>query len=274
MERLEWLDEKKDEIIELYNVGKKQTEIAHHFNVSQTAISSRLRKWGLSNSDGNRFKRIDEIKKEEVERMYWEDEMHPSQIAKIYGCSKQVITNRMNRWGIQSRTKSQARIGKLNPIYNVGHTEAAREKMSEAFDNGRKMGFNTCWGKGSHYASPNQGMVWMRSGWETKTADYLTSKNIDWFYEYEWLIIDSKLRYLPDFYLPKFNLYIEVKGRKKEKDMEKFMRAKNIYNILFWDAEELLKRKIIVNPGITELYGKYKDCESFQDDWDSYINNY
>ena len=260
MKRLDWLDEKKDEISELYASGKTQVEIADHFNTSQGSISTRLRKWCLSNPDGNRFKRFDNIEKEDVRRMYWDEEMHPVRIAEKYGCHKQVIVNRMKEWGIPLRTKSQSRMGKLNPIYDVGHSEVTRNKMSDAFWNGKRtsFGFSGNWGNVTLYETLNQGIVKMRSSWEVKTADYLTRKNINWLYESEWLDLGCT-KYLPDFYLPEYNLYIEVKGRKKGTDIEKVLEARKLGNkILLWDGEELLKRGIIDNCGVTEINRKYR----------------
>ena len=157
--------------------------------------------------------------------------MHPTDIGKKFGCTKMAIHHKLKQYGIPTRTKSQARKGKLNPIYGVGHTEKARKKMSEAFAKGRKIGFNTHWGRGDHYDTPNQGRKWMRSGWEIKVADYLTSKGINWYYEYKWLKVDYGVNYLPDFYLPDENRYIEVKGRKKKRDIEKFKLAQQKYNV-------------------------------------------
>jgi hypothetical protein len=270
MKRMNWLDEKKDEIVLLYNEGKKQIEIAQYFNTSQGSISTRLRKWGLSNPDGNRFKYFDEIDKESVRRMYWDEEMHPAQIAKKYGCHKQVIVNRMIEWNIPLRTKSQSRIGKLNPIFGVGHSENAKKKMSNAFENGRTTGYNTNWGKTHLYETVNQGVVKMRSGWEVKTADYLTSKNINWLYESKWIDL-GYTKYLPDFYLTDLNLFIEVKGRNKVDDIEKVLKARFIGNkILLWNGEELLKRGIIRNPGRSDIYNKYVGIPEFVDNWESY----
>ena len=253
-----WLDEKKDEIVSFYMGGMKQEEIAAYFDVSQTAISIRLKKWKVNNSDGNRFKRI-EMDKDFLFDMYWNKKMHPSQIARIYNCSTQAIVNNLIKYNIRIRTKSEARMGALNPIYGVGHTIEAKEKMSKSFEDGRRMGYNTHWGKGAYYDTPNQSKVWMRSGWEVKTADYLTENNVDWYYEYEWLVIGEGKRYLPDFFLPEHNCYVEVKGRKKERDMEKFMLAKEKYEVLLWDGEELLRLGIIGNTGSTQTNRKYKN---------------
>lgn len=248
----------KNKIIEMYENGSTQLKIAKYFGVATSYISVRLRKWGKSNPDVNRFRRFD-IDEETVRHLYWSEELHPFQIAKKYGCSKQVIINRMKGWGIPFRTKSQARIGKLNPIYDVGHTKEAKKKMSDSFVNGRTMGFNNHWGIGTYYMTPNQGEVWMRSGWEVKTADYLTFENIDWYYEFEWLDL-GEIKYLPDFYIPKLDMYIEVKGRKKGPDLEKVMLAVELgYKVFLWDGEELLKRGIITNSGITEINRKYKN---------------
>lgn len=256
--RMEWLDGKKDEIISCYNDGEKtQAEIADYFGTSISSISVRLRKWDVSNSDGNRFTRID-IPREALYDMYWNKKMHPKEIGKIFGCSIMAIHQKMEKYNIPTRTKSEARMGALNPIYNVGHTKEARKKMSQAFANGRKIGFNNHWGKGAYYDTPNQGRKWMRSGWEVKVADYLTENNIDWFYEYEWLEVGGDVRYLPDFYLPAENKYIEVKGRKKERDMEKLRLFMRKYDIELWDGEELLKRGVINNCGKTELNRKYR----------------
>lgn len=260
MYRMCWLDDKKDEIIEMYGDGKTQTEIALYFKVSRTAISLRLRGWGVSNTDANRFRRFN-LDKETIRGLYWDDELHPSQIAEKYGCCKQVITNRMKKWGIPFRTKSQARVGKLNPIYDVGHTTEAKKKMSDAFWNGNRsdFGFSGNWGRTHLYASPNQGLIKMRSGWEVKTADYLTYNNIDWYYEIKWLDL-GYTKYLPDFYLPSLNLFIEVKGRKKGIDVEKVVAARKFGNkILLWDGEELLKRGIITNSGVAEINRKYRN---------------
>lgn len=259
MKRMHWLDEYKDIIICLYDEGMKQMEIANEFEVSQTAISLRLRKWGASNPDGNRFKR-NEISKDELYDMYWNKKMHPSQIAEIYDCHKQTITNCLIKYDIPTRTKSEARMGELNPIYGVGHTKEARKKMSDAFVKGRKINYSTNWGKGAYYNTPNQGKVWMRSGWEVKVADYLTENGVDWYYEHIWLKIGKNRHYLPDFFLPELNCYIEVKGRKKKRDMEKLKLARERYeNIILWDGKELLKRGIIDNAGDQKINRKYKN---------------
>ena len=79
----------------------------------------------------------------------------------------------------------------------------------------------------------------MRSGWELKVSNYLTENNVNWYYEFSWLKIEEGKYYLPDFYLPDENKYIEVKGWKTDRTMEKYNLAKNIYNIELWDKSKL-----------------------------------
>lgn len=254
--RLFWLDEKKDEIIKLHiEDGLTNKQIANRLGTSDSSINTRLRKWGANISDCNRNNRVEIL--EDIRRMYWDEEKHPSEIATVYGVCKQTITNKMLSYGIPFRTKSEARMGKLNPIYDVGHTDDAKKKMSDTFVSGRKMGYNSYWGNYQKYITPNQGEVTMRSGWEVKVADYLTFKGFDWYYECEWLSIGD-VNYLPDFYIPELEIYIEVKGRKKEEDMIKFNLAKELYNVVLWDGVELLKLGIIDNCGDTKLNRKYR----------------
>ena len=73
-------------------------------------------------------------------------------------------------------------------------------------------------GCGSYYQSPLQGQVYLRSSWEIKYAKYLDSKKILWMYEIETfpITIDGKnYTYTPDFFLPKFEKFIEIKGNPK-----------------------------------------------------------
>lgn len=258
MKRNKYLDEQKEEIIRLYvEEGKKYKDIANLYNVSTSSIAIRLKKWGLNNPDKNRFKRI-EITKEALYDMYWNKEMHPREIGDICGCSFSTIHNHMKKYNIPTRTKSESRQGKLNPIYNVGHTEEAKNKMSKAFIDGRKIGFNNCWGKTSKYTTPNQGVVTMRSNWEVKVADYLTKQGLDWLYEPETFKLTDSISYRPDFYIIEKDYYIEVKGRLKKDSLEKInLFMDSGHNLVLWDGCELLKLGIITNSGNTEWNRKY-----------------
>ena len=67
--------------------------------------------------------------------------------------------------------------------------------------------------------------------WELIVAKYLDSQNIRWekcssCFEYVWL--EKSHCYYPDFYLPDFHRYIEVKGYETPRDLEKYKVVKNL----------------------------------------------
>lgn len=251
----------KKEINALVLDNLKQTDIARKFNTTQHVISMCLRLWGINNSNGNRFKEIT-IPKEDLYIMYWVEKKHPVVIAEKYNCSIQTVVRNMQENAMPLRTKSESRMAELNPIYNIGHTEEAREKMSAAYLKGRKVGFHANkWGTCSKYVSPNQGVITLRSTWEVKTADFLTELGYNWLYEHKTFKLSNGISYTPDFYIPAEDLYIEVKGRINAYALNKLDLFKALeYKVLLWDAEELLKRGIIHNSGITELNRKYKNA--------------
>ena len=52
-----------------------------------------------------------------------------------------------------------------------------------------------------------------RSSWEVELAELMTDLGIEFKYEpFRYYYRAEQCSYLPDFYLPQFNVYIEVKG--------------------------------------------------------------
>ena len=240
----------KDEVASLVKKNYKQQEISEKFNTTQTIISMCLRLWGSNNSNSNRFIEI-QIPKEDLYEMYWKHKCHPKFIAEKYNCSITTVIRNMQEYGIPLRTKSEARLGELNPIFNVGHSEEAKEKMSLAFLEGRNRGYSGNWGTLSTYTSPNQGKVLMRSSWEVRVADYLSSNQEIWFYEYEVFKLTDCISYQPDFYLPNRNIYLEVKGRTLEEDLHKVNKFKAVgFNCI------VLTRQILEKIGLINSSGK------------------
>jgi len=263
----------KDMLIELYlKKGYTQLEIAKYFNKSQASISNRLKKWNISNFGSARFSKV-VIPKDIVMKMYEKENYTQGKIAAHFGTSIDIIRRRLIKWGINNSDTN--RFNRKNIPKNVLNNMYWNKKMSMSeiakvfkCDDGTiskwmvrynipKRSASECIVypsigryKGAHYDTPNQGRKWMRSGWELKTADYLTSIGINWYYEYKWLKLGKNIHYLPDFFIPAENKYIEVKGWKTEKTMKKYKLAKKKYNIELWDRDELLKRNIIGRSGI------------------------
>lgn len=61
----------------------------------------------------------------------------------------------------------------------------------------------------------------MRSMLEARWARFLDYLNIEWVYEPQAYIFNDKTMYLPDFYLPKQDIFLEVKGIMTKQDMHK-----------------------------------------------------
>ena len=78
--------------------------------------------------------------------------------------------------------------------------------------------------------------------WELEVAKYLDNKNIKWErpkngFEYNWN--NSNHIYFPDFYLPKYNYYIEVKGYQRERDLYKWASLNNLIIIKQKEIEKI-----------------------------------
>ena len=72
--------------------------------------------------------------------------------------------------------------------------------------------------------------------WEEKVALFLNSHAIMWtsgLYRFEYKDMQNNIRtYMPDFYLPDFNLFLEVKGFETDKDRCKWSQFPHTLLIL------------------------------------------
>jgi len=88
------------------------------------------------------------------------------------------------------------------------------------------------------------------SSWEVDIAKFLDSYKIKWKRSRKIVLFwidkhNTKRRYYPDFYLPKYDLYLDPKNKYKQKlDKEKLDYIQKSYNIVFGDTKEC-KQKIL-----------------------------
>lgn len=86
----------------------------------------------------------------------------------------------------------------------------------------------------------------VRSSWEKKLALWLIENEIRFFYEPKRFSVDSSKSYLPDFYLPDFKLWVEVKGRPNCNDwpkVEKWAKKKwGLGFIVLKDKNTMIKK--------------------------------
>lgn len=84
--------------------------------------------------------------------------------------------------------------------------------------------------------------------WEVNFAKYLDSKNINWERckeQFDYCFGDENHKYIPDFYLPDFDLYIEIKGCPTEKDFAKWNCFPSDKKLDIYFGDELVDMKIV-----------------------------
>lgn len=101
-----------------------------------------------------------------------------------------------------------------------------------------------------------------RSSWEANFAKWCDNSGIKWEYEITVFKLDKNKSYIPDFYLPEFNCWIEIKGWLREDAKNKLLFFYKTYpeiNIFIWSKKELIDKSIINYRG---LYGTTKNTIS------------
>ena len=112
------------------------------------------------------------------------------------------------------------------------------------------------WSKSSVYTTIDGLEVKMDSTWEVAMAEKLDELNIRWVrnddmkLEYT-TVRGRKRKYIPDFYLPDYDLYIEVKG---------YWTDASRHNMK--DIEERNPRKILILESLAEIAGVKQKLDS------------
>jgi predicted nuclease of restriction endonuclease-like RecB superfamily len=76
------------------------------------------------------------------------------------------------------------------------------------------------------------GDTWMRSTYEARFANMLSLLNLAWEYEPKYFPVHDGKTYLPDFYVPSLDLYVEIKGWWRDDAKEKFDAFITLYPTL------------------------------------------
>ncbi len=96
------------------------------------------------------------------------------------------------------------------------------------------------------FFSPIAGHITLDSSWEIAYAEYLDKNNINWvrnqiMFPYKFGNRKRLKYYIPDFYLPDEQLYVEIKGYKTDKDDCKWRDFPKYYKLIVLFKEELEK---------------------------------
>jgi hypothetical protein len=153
----------------------------------------------------------------------------------------------------KKRTEEQNKINseKIKEYYK-NNPKAGKEISNRQYgkNNNRygKISPNSGHGIRSYYPSPFQGEVCFRSSYELAYAQYLDSQKILWMYELETFELSGDMTYTPDFFLPKQEKFVEIKGYMSEKSKLKTEKFKEEYpwelDILF--RKDLRQLKIVI----------------------------
>ncbi len=103
----------------------------------------------------------------------------------------------------------------------IYQTAEHRKKMSKF--GGLKPTAGRC--KHIKYTMRNGTVVDLQGSWELKFVEFLDSQKIQWERNrigYRYMFDGKKHEYFPDFRIPKFDVYIEVKGYETDKDRAKW----------------------------------------------------
>jgi hypothetical protein len=73
--------------------------------------------------------------------------------------------------------------------------------------------------------------IWMRSTWEVAYAKYLDKNKVKWLYESKTFDLGNTT-YTPDFYLPKSDTYVEIKGYLRTNAKKKIKLFKKLFKDL------------------------------------------
>jgi len=179
-------------------------------------------KLGLKLSWDGIFQKI--ITKELLIDLYTKQKKNIIEVAKIIGCKKSSVFNYLQKYNISIIKKQKKRkycsCGKEIKLHNkrcrICHYKFFRGKNHPNF------------GIITHTKYLKYKEIYMHSSWETAFAKWCDNHNIQWLYESKTFDLGN-ITYTPDFYLPEFNFYIEVKGFWRDDAKIKFEEFKQKY---------------------------------------------
>ena len=197
----------KDEIINKYISGYGAKELEHIFNIPRQTITKLLKKHGIITREKGDLTSRQQLRfKNTIFIKYGVDNI--SQVDYVKKIVSQKTSKRKkenNSWCGENNPNYENKIGKNN-----GYHFGRREDIGDTF---------------------------FRSSWEANIARIFNHYQIEWIYEPKRFKLSSQKTYTPDFYLPKYNIYVEVKGWWRDD-------AKIKYN-LFLEEHRQVKIKLI-----------------------------
>lgn len=252
---------------EMAHDGKKISEIAEAMGRCEASIICHLNKAGIK----KRFtfdKHIDAI------RSRYEAGESGNEIAASLGIKITALYAMMRRFGIPIREMSAAKKGRPNPKGRAftpeQEQEVCRRYMAGESQSAiaRYFGVSPCSVQRCRedhnlpiqprqyttsfstrsliYTSPHGRRCTFRSSWEIEFAKKLDQDGIDWAYESHSFLLSDGGYFIPDFWVPDWNVFIEIKG---------YMREDAAVKLAMFRREYPDRPIILATRGVLHLYG-------------------
>lgn len=235
-------DDEKKLIEEFYknNIDSMDLEsFALKLNRQKTSISRYAKKLGLTNYNRHMTLETKEKLKTSLEQYRKTDEYLNNVKQKQTDLLKYYAQNEHPK-GMLGKHHSKETCKQLSlshlELYKNMSEEEKHNKAMKSVNTRRKNGtigttsnaYSRC--KGGIREDLNQ---YFRSAWEANVARILNHLNIEWKYEYKRFNFDNEhegvLSYQPDFYLPDYDKWIEVKGWMDNKSKKRLNLFKKYY---------------------------------------------
>ena len=237
--------DKEKELIKLfYNSNKDKIDLegfSKELKKPKTSISRYARTIGLTNSN----RQLSDIAKRNLSKSlndyrnseYYIHEIKPkADELLLYYAQNEHPKGMLNKHHSMD-TRCKMSISHIDYFASLSNDEKHRRIMKSVETTRKNGGYNTtknaysrCHGGYRHDLD-----MYFRSSWEANTARLLNLLNIQWIYEYKRFDFVNEhngvLSYQPDFYLPEYETWIEVKGWMDDKSKKRLDLFKKYYPI-------------------------------------------
>ena len=211
---------RNSDIIKKYILGKSLRKLREDYKLGIVLLKELLRQNEIKMRIGS-----------DAVKMQWRDNPERKKaIGKTFKDYKELDSYVHPRLGTKD-IKASKRMKDNNPMFHKKNVDKMRNSLKgvSAGKNNPMYGRSPGHGKWFSVDTPLQGVKRMRSSYEKIYAEYLTENKIDFLYEPKRFHFSNETSYLPDFYLIKDEMYVEVKGWVKDKDIQKLNRFKKEY---------------------------------------------
>lgn len=142
-------------------------------------------------------------------KAYFDSDLNLSDISDELGMDRHSVTRQFVKYFGEEETKLR---NELVRRCNISEKAVINEN------------YRNMYGSVVEYQSPHQGIIRLRSKLEADYARQLDEEGVDWYYEYKsfpYIDLDGKRRnYTPDFYLPRDDIFIEIKNKDLLNDIQ------------------------------------------------------